>query len=635
MKKVFFMSLVTLLALLCFAGCNGSANVPPETSGDVVEPGTSSTEITTSEVGETTPEQTTPTVTTEKVYVAPDSDTATAIHANQIGYIPGQVKRAIVVGGGKEFYVVDGNTGEAKYQGLVEKGSNGVDKYSGDVVCYADFTEFDTPGYYYLYIPNGNVFSYPFNIGNDVYEEIAKASLNSFYTQRCGETLLKEYAGVNARAACHTYGSDYMPTNGRSRQVIGGWHDAGDCGCYTNVTAMVVETMCTLYQMMPEAYGDDTNIPEAGNGVSDLLDEVRIGIDWLFQMQDTDGGVYHCRGNNGPAGIDHISVDRTMYYIWPKTADATYCFVAAMNEAYKVFKDVDPEYAEKCKNAALASEEWALAYWGDDSMLSGNIRIPESKWWPNEKGGAIAYWDQYSLVEEEMHAAFAFYELTGNQEWHEKFIAATTEKTGEYWRLDYANYSTLTMYKYLMSDVEKNEQLVRTIERRFTRLTRDIENEFDSMPYRIANSGDKFGWGSNSELTGQLICLILMDDYFGKTGEHDEMIVESVDYILGKNAVGYCFITGYGSNPVLYMHHRATYGTNNILPGYMVSGPVRYETAVVSHKVLTDPQYGLDYSTPPLKSFYDKWEFYRFTETDVSRMVQASFVLSYVSGLGK
>ncbi len=622
--------LVALLfcGVFCLTACEDAPAVQTDPVGSETTPAQSSD---TSDVS-----QTTAPTTTEKVkeYVAPDSETATAIHANQIGYLPNEVKRAVVIGGGKEFYVINGNTGEAVYSGLVEKGSKGVDKFSGDVVCYADFTEFTTPGYYYLYIPNGNVFSYPFNIGNDALDAVGNACLKAFYYQRCGYALDKEYAGDIARKACHTYGSDYFPINGQSRQVTGGWHDAGDCGCYTQVVELAVQLMLLQYQLMPDVIGDDTDIPEAGNGISDLLDEAKVGLDWLFQMQDTDGGVYHSRGNNGPVDLGLLEYDRAMYYIWPKTVEATCDFVATMTDAYNVFKDIDAEYANKCKDAALACESWLLTYWDDDNMTS-NVYLDGSRWYQNAEGkGTFAYMDNNSRIEEHMAASFAFYELTGKTEWHDRFVEAAKLKsdiTG--WH--YNDYALLSIYKYLKSDLAKDEKTVRTLERRLSRIETDIMAEFNSMPYRIANSGNNFGWGSNHELTGKLLSLILIDDYYGNQGEHKDVVIESLDYVLGKNAVGYCFITGYGSNQVLYMHHRATYQTNKIIPGYMVSGPVRYEVALVSHKALEDPQYGLNKDTPPLKSFYDKWEFYRFTESDITRLVLSTFITSYVRNLAK
>ena len=48
--------------------------------------------------------------------------------------------------------------------------------------------------------------------------------------------------------------------------------------------------------MFPFVFGDDTNIPESGNGTPDVLDEVKWELDWMLKMQDSEsGGFYHLR----------------------------------------------------------------------------------------------------------------------------------------------------------------------------------------------------------------------------------------------------------------------------------------------------------------------------------------------------
>ena len=55
--------------------------------------------------------------------------------------------------------------------------------------------------------------------------------------------------------------------------MSGGWYDAGDYNKYTNWTASYVLEFMKAYLENPEAWGDDYNIPESGNGVPDILDE--------------------------------------------------------------------------------------------------------------------------------------------------------------------------------------------------------------------------------------------------------------------------------------------------------------------------------------------------------------------------
>ncbi len=53
----------------------------------------------------------------------------------------------------------------------------------------------------------------------------------------------------------------------------------------------VVVPLLMAYELNPSVFGDDWNIPESGNGVPDILDEVRWECDWLLRMQMPDGSV--------------------------------------------------------------------------------------------------------------------------------------------------------------------------------------------------------------------------------------------------------------------------------------------------------------------------------------------------------
>ena len=52
-----------------------------------------------------------------------------------------------------------------------------------------------------------------------------------------------------------------------------------------------VHQLLQAYQANPDAFTDDFNIPESGNGVPDVRDEVRLELDWLQRMQYQDGSV--------------------------------------------------------------------------------------------------------------------------------------------------------------------------------------------------------------------------------------------------------------------------------------------------------------------------------------------------------
>ncbi|MGA2063715.1 MAG: glycoside hydrolase family 9 protein [Thermoguttaceae bacterium] len=178
-------------------------------------------------------------------------------------------------------------------------GGGKTDKTSGDKVWYADISALQAPGTYYVYDAQNRVRSYSFRIAADVYAPVLRAAVRAYFYQRCGGDVPQANGGTWHHPACHlAAGQDraavlYVDgrTLGQPRDVHGGWHDAGDYNKYVPFTADVVVPLLMAYELNPSAFGDDWNIPESGNGIPDILDEVRWECDWLVRMQMPDGSV--------------------------------------------------------------------------------------------------------------------------------------------------------------------------------------------------------------------------------------------------------------------------------------------------------------------------------------------------------
>jgi endoglucanase len=82
------------------------------------------------------------------------------------------------------------------------------------------------------------------------------------------------HAGANQDKQCRLYGSSTPATE---RDLSGGWHDAGDYNKYVNFALNPVLDLARCYLEQPDVFGDDAGIPESGNGIPDLLDELKWG----------------------------------------------------------------------------------------------------------------------------------------------------------------------------------------------------------------------------------------------------------------------------------------------------------------------------------------------------------------------
>lgn len=231
------------------------------------------------------------------------------IVADQFGYLPDETKVAVIrdpVTGydaadaftpGSNYAVVN-KSGQQVYTGTLQIWSAGAeDASSGDKAWWFDFSTVTTPGEYYILDVTNNVRSYPFQISGSIYNEILKQAVRTFFYQRAGFAKQATYAGAAwADGASHTQDAKARAYNDKNnaateKDVSGGWYDAGDYNKYTNWTSSYVLQMMLAYLESPQAWADNYNIPESNNGIPDLLDEAKWGVDHLLRMQQKDGSV--------------------------------------------------------------------------------------------------------------------------------------------------------------------------------------------------------------------------------------------------------------------------------------------------------------------------------------------------------
>ncbi|MCA9895316.1 MAG: glycoside hydrolase family 9 protein, partial [Anaerolineae bacterium] len=234
-------------------------------------------------------------------FTSPDVEPqAAAIKVNQVGYPADAEKVALVssftpdFSDGQAFFVLDAMTGAVVYTGELALMTD-FDTASGEHVWSADFSDFTTEGTYFLTIEGADE-SPRFRIGAGVYDDLLVDVMRYYYLQRQGIELASEYAGPFARGVGHPLDSvaEFRSGIASSQDASGGWYDAGDYGKYVNAGALAVSDLLWAYRMFPEQFTDgQSNIPESGNGVPDLLDEVRWELDWMLKMQDdTSGGFW-------------------------------------------------------------------------------------------------------------------------------------------------------------------------------------------------------------------------------------------------------------------------------------------------------------------------------------------------------
>ena len=214
------------------------------------------------------------------------------ILVDQVGYAIGSKKVAMINGETppETFSLLDAETGREVYTGKVE--SKGYDPSVNTYISYADFTDYNTVGSYYIQAASIGR-SYAFEILEEPYKDILTKVFKQYYFNRCGLTLSAELAGEAAHNACHSREAQMKDEAMIKCDVSGGWHvdEIGsrdvERGC------QAVNTLLLAYELYPDDMDDDMGIPESGNGIPDVLDEVKYEIDWLLKMQDAKSGAVY------------------------------------------------------------------------------------------------------------------------------------------------------------------------------------------------------------------------------------------------------------------------------------------------------------------------------------------------------
>ncbi|HVZ56666.1 MAG TPA: glycoside hydrolase family 9 protein [Chitinophagaceae bacterium] len=234
------------------------------------------------------------------------------IRVNQLGYTVHGIKVAVWCSkeemGAGPWQLVDAASGQPVYQGTPPElfGAYGPFRQT----CRLDFSAFDRPGRYYLQA--GPVRSPAFSIGDSVYRGAADFCLRYLRQQRSGFNPF-------LRDSCHTHDGYtlYGPMPDSTHiDVVGGWHDASDYLQYAATSANATYHLLMAYRDFPGVFSDSkmANGLDGSNGIPDVLDEARWGLNWLEKMNPRDDWMFNQLGDDRDHRGMRIPREDTDYY---------------------------------------------------------------------------------------------------------------------------------------------------------------------------------------------------------------------------------------------------------------------------------------------------------------------------------
>lgn len=535
------------------------------------------------------------------------------IRLNQVGYYPSSVKEFILADlSGTGFDLVDTDK-KVVFSGiLVDQGSW---QTSGEKVMIGDFSAFKTPGSYHIVV-DGKISSYTFEIKHNIYEPALHAAIKSYYFQRASMSIEETYGGIYKRAAGHPDNACiYHPSSGKSEGTLnspGGWYDAGDYGKYIVNASLSVGEMLLLLEQFPDAISDGAlNIPESGNGISDLWDELKYELDWILSMQDEDGGVYFKLTALGFGGFimpEEYDLDR---YIIGKTTTSTLDFSAVLAQASRLYKNIDPDWSAKALDASKKAWNWAKK--NNDITFKNPEDVSTGQYGDSEFSDDF-FWAASELYLATREDAFKAAMATYNQ--------AYLHQLADSWM----NFVRNVGFHSLLENKDAlDTEMIEKLTTGHLTLADEILRKISEHPYHIAL--DSFVWGSNSDILNQALILCVAHRISGEE-KYLEGAEQITDYIFGKNATGYSFMTGFGSKKVMFPHHRPS-GADGIkepVPGFILGGPNNDRQD--AHEV----EYSSEFAA---KAFMDVEPSFASNEVCINWNAPAVFVLGYLQQVRK
>jgi hypothetical protein len=489
-----------------------------------------------------------------------------------------------------------------------------------------DFSGFRRSGFYVIRL--GKAASLPIEISSRPLARLPGQMLEFMREQRCGYNPWLD-------AECHQFDgrTAYGPlTNGSFVDARGGWHDAGDLLKYLLTSGNATAQMLLAWELgkgkgsRPLAEDRFNALGKPGaNGIPDLLDETRWGLDWMLKLHPAPDQLYHQVADDRDHIGRRLPQNEIADYGWGKgsyrvvyfadgkpqglqqyksestgVANLAGRYAAAMALAYQVWRN-DPDQRDFAKRCLQAGKEvYALGRTKEGVQQGNSYKAPyryEETTWADDMEWGAAELHRATQEKSYLEDALRYASLAGAESWMGR------EQTGHYQFFPYLNLGHFRLH----------DQVKRSERAKLAAYYRDglekCHQAGEGNPYR---AGVPFIWCSaNLSVALATQCAL----YERMTGDRQfrEFGAKQRDWLLGRNPWGYTLFTGVGQYYSRHPHLMTTEITGREIRGGLLDGPV-YERIFKSLKgvSITEPDPLAEFQGPAV--YHDDFQDYSTNE---------------------
>jgi len=512
---------------------------------------------------------------------APQATSGVAIRVNQLGYRTDAPKVAVVCALEPQVIATYRVVDERDRTVLGPSAAEASGTFGPCAATYRlDFSTLRRPGVYRIVAESAS--SLPVRIADDVYRGAADSLLAYLREQRSGynpvfrDSVHQRTDGVLV---------DHPTRSGEFISVAGGWADASDYLQYGATTAHATVMLLLAYRDHPATFADrfQANGLPGANGIPDVLDEARWGLEWLLKMYPEDDLLLNQLGDDRDHTFWDLPVNDSSDYGWGRggprpvypctgkpqglfenknrstgVASTAGKYAAAFALGAGVFQQRDSAFASRLAQRARAVYALGAAHPG--VCQTAPARSPyfyeEDDWADDMELGAVE-----------------LYGLTGERTYFDAALAYAAQEPMTPWM----GQDTARHYQWYPWHNNGHYEIWRLGPDSARRLMADYYRRGLEAVARRAHNGFRIGipfiWCSNN-----LLASFATQAHFYRRMTGDSSYLEyetaALDWLLGVNPWGVSMVIGLGANYPRTPHSVVAQQLHLQLTGGLVDGPV-------------------------------------------------------------